>query len=123
MIICCGIYPDCGNNFIVLFYNQVDTVFIKFVLFCSFKNTLFFDEDVMPDRQCLGDNGIGYEESQKNKTAHITHKSRAIEITNERLKALNKNKTSNTSVKITSRESVGTTVFLKIPLIIKNIEK
>lgn len=71
----------------------------------------------------IHDNGIGYEESQKNKTAHITHKSRAIEITNERLKALNKNKTSNTSVKITSRESVGTTVFLKIPLIIKNIEK
>jgi LytS/YehU family sensor histidine kinase len=71
----------------------------------------------------INDNGIGYEESQKNKTAHITHKSRAIEITNERLKALNKNKTSNTSVKFTSRESVGTTVFLKIPLIIKNIEK
>ncbi|MDD3861176.1 MAG: tetratricopeptide repeat protein, partial [Bacteroidales bacterium] len=69
----------------------------------------------------IHDNGIGYEESQKNKTAHITHKSRAIEITNERLKALNK--TSNTSVKITSRESVGTTVFLKIPLILKKVEK
>lgn len=69
----------------------------------------------------IHDNGIGFEESFNNKKPKKDHKSRALEITNERLKSLNKTKISNSSIEISEKSTGGTTVSLKIPLMFKNI--
>jgi len=79
----------------------------------SFTNTLEIQ---------IHDNGIGYEESFSNKISKKVHKSRALEITKERLNTLNRNKKSNSSIEIHARETGGTTVRLKIPLMFKNID-
>lgn len=64
------------------------------------------------------DNGIGLEESKKNNQGK-KHKSRATEITQERLMFLNKKQSKNINLSIEPNKGIGTKISFTIPFISK----
>ena len=69
----------------------------------------------------ITDNGMGIAQSQQQKDLNKTHKSMAIQITQERLKFLNKNKKRKLNFAVTEllndkNENKGTKVLFEVPL-------